>query len=45
MNMAPGRTSRLLLAVVPFVLLAFVYVIGSAERRTVPRRQAAATGE
>ncbi len=35
MNIAPGRTSRLMLAVVPFVLLAFVYVIGSAERRAV----------
>jgi NitT/TauT family transport system permease protein len=35
MNIAPGRTSRLMLAVVPFVLLAFVYVIGSSERRAV----------
>jgi len=35
MNIAPGRTSRLMLALVPFVLLAFVYVVGSAERRAV----------
>src|SRR5262245_40687841 len=32
---APGRTSRLMLALVPFVLLALVYVMGSAERRAV----------
>src|SRR5262245_13455910 len=35
MNIAPGRTSRLMLALVPFVLLALVYVMGSAERRAV----------
>ena len=33
MNIVPGRVSRLLLAAVPFVLLALVYVVGSAERR------------
>ena len=33
MNIAPGRASRLMLACVPFVLLALVYVVGSAERR------------
>src|SRR5262249_28568317 len=33
MNIAPRRGSRLLLALIPFVLIAFVYVVGSAERR------------
>ncbi|WP_020179163.1 ABC transporter permease [Methylopila sp. M107] len=33
MNIQPGRGGRLLLAIIPFVILAFVYVIGSAERR------------
>jgi NitT/TauT family transport system permease protein len=33
MNIAPGRGSRLLLTLLPFVVVAFVYVIGSAERR------------
>ena len=33
MNIVPGRASRLLLALLPFVLIAFIYVIGSAERR------------
>ena len=33
MNIVPGRVSRLLLAAVPFFLLALVYVVGSAERR------------
>ena len=35
MNIAPGRTSRLMLALVPFVLLALVYVMGSADRKSV----------
>jgi NitT/TauT family transport system permease protein len=33
MNIAPGRGSRILLAMLPFILIAIVYVIGSAERR------------
>lgn len=33
MNIAPGRAGRLLLALVPFVILALVYVVASAERR------------
>jgi NitT/TauT family transport system permease protein len=33
MNIAPRRGGRLLLALIPFVLIAIVYVIGSAERR------------
>jgi NitT/TauT family transport system permease protein len=33
MNIAPGRGSRLVLALVPFFIIALVYVIGSAERR------------
>jgi NitT/TauT family transport system permease protein len=33
MNIVPGRASRLLLALLPFVLIAFIYVIASAERR------------
>jgi NitT/TauT family transport system permease protein len=35
MNVVPGRGSRLVLALVPFVLIAFLYVVGSAERRAV----------
>lgn len=35
MNIAPGRTNRLMLALVPFLLIASLYVIGSAERRAV----------
>jgi NitT/TauT family transport system permease protein len=33
MNIVPGRGGRLFLAALPFVLIAFIYVIGSAERR------------
>ncbi|WP_315744253.1 MULTISPECIES: ABC transporter permease [unclassified Bradyrhizobium] len=33
MNIVPGRGSRLLLALLPFLLIALIYVIGSAERR------------
>jgi NitT/TauT family transport system permease protein len=33
MNIVPRRGRRLLLALIPFVLIAFVYVVGSAERR------------
>lgn len=33
MNVRPGRGGRLLLAIVPFLILAVVYVLGSAERR------------
>lgn len=33
MNIVPGRASRLLLALLPFVLIAAIYVIASAERR------------
>ncbi|MFE0753296.1 ABC transporter permease [Inquilinus sp. NPDC058860] len=33
MNIAPGRGSRLLLALLPFLILACIYVLGSAERR------------
>ena len=33
MNIAPRRGSRMLLGVLPFVLIAFIYVAGSAERR------------
>lgn len=33
MNIAPGRANRLMLAFVPFILIAAIYVIGSAERR------------
>jgi NitT/TauT family transport system permease protein len=33
MNIVPARGSRILLAVLPFILIAIVYVIGSAERR------------
>lgn len=35
MNIVPGRTSRLMLALVPFVLIAAIYVVASAERRAV----------
>jgi NitT/TauT family transport system permease protein len=35
MNVVPGRTSRIALALLPFVLLALIYVVGSAERRAV----------
>jgi NitT/TauT family transport system permease protein len=35
MNIAPARSSRILLALVPFVLIALVYVVASAERRAV----------
>jgi len=35
MNIAPGRAGRLLLGLVPFVLLALVYVVSSAERRAI----------
>jgi NitT/TauT family transport system permease protein len=33
MNIAPSRSGRLVLTLIPFVLIAFIYVIGSAERR------------
>jgi len=33
MNIAPGRGGRVLLALIPFFLIALVYVVGSAERR------------
>jgi NitT/TauT family transport system permease protein len=33
MNIVPGRGTRVLLAMLPFALLAFVYVLGSADRR------------
>jgi len=33
MNVAPGRGSRLMLAFLPFLLIALIYVVGSAERR------------
>jgi NitT/TauT family transport system permease protein len=33
MNIVPGRAGRFMLALVPFVLIAAIYVIGSAERR------------
>jgi NitT/TauT family transport system permease protein len=33
MNIAPGRGGSALLALLPFVLIAFLYVAGSAERR------------
>jgi len=33
MNIAPRRGSRVLLALLPFALIAFLYVVGSAERR------------
>ncbi len=33
MNVVPNRGSRLLLAFLPFLLIALIYVVGSAERR------------
>jgi len=33
MNVVPQRGSRIFLAIVPFVLIAIIYVVGSAERR------------
>src|SRR5438309_1185347 len=33
MNVEPSRAGRLVLALVPFVLIAMLYVLGSAERR------------
>ncbi|ODN69163.1 ABC transporter permease [Methylobrevis pamukkalensis] len=33
MNIVPGRSARLVLAVLPFLLIAFLYVSASAERR------------
>jgi NitT/TauT family transport system permease protein len=33
MNVVPQRGARLLLALIPFVLIAMLYVVGSAERR------------
>src|SRR5882724_6254130 len=33
MNIIPARGSRIFLAMLPFILIAIVYVIGSAERR------------
>jgi NitT/TauT family transport system permease protein len=33
MNIAPGRVGRVMLALLPFALIALVYVMGSAERR------------
>jgi len=33
MNIVPGRGSRLVLSLVPFFIIALVYVVGSAERR------------
>jgi NitT/TauT family transport system permease protein len=33
MNVEPGRSGRFFLALIPFVLIAFVYVLASAERR------------
>jgi NitT/TauT family transport system permease protein len=35
MNIAPGRAGRLMLALLPFVLIAIIYVVASAERRAV----------
>jgi NitT/TauT family transport system permease protein len=35
MNVVPRRRTRLLLAFIPFVLIALIYVVGSAERRAV----------
>jgi NitT/TauT family transport system permease protein len=34
MNIVPGRGSRLVLTLVPFFIIALVYLVGSAERRT-----------
>jgi NitT/TauT family transport system permease protein len=33
MNVVPQRGARMLLAIIPFVLIAMLYVVGSAERR------------
>jgi NitT/TauT family transport system permease protein len=33
MNIVPGRGARVFLALLPFVLIALVYIVGSAERR------------
>jgi len=33
MNVVPGRGARITLAMLPFILIAIIYVIGSAERR------------
>lgn len=33
MNVVPGRGARIMLAMLPFILIAIIYVIGSAERR------------
>jgi NitT/TauT family transport system permease protein len=33
MNIAPGRAGRFLLAMLPFALIALLYIVGSAERR------------
>jgi NitT/TauT family transport system permease protein len=33
MNVLPGRGARIILAMLPFILIAIIYVIGSAERR------------
>jgi NitT/TauT family transport system permease protein len=33
MNVVPGRGARIILAMLPFILVAIIYVIGSAERR------------
>ena len=33
MNVVPNRGSRLLLAFLPFLLIALIYVVGSAQRR------------
>ncbi len=35
MNIVPARGTRLVLALLPFVLIAIIYTIGSAERRAV----------
>ena len=35
MNIAPSRIGRLMLALLPFVLIATIYVVASAERRAV----------
>jgi len=35
MNIVPGRGSRLVLTLLPFVVVALIYVVGSAERRAV----------
>ncbi|MCJ8142826.1 ABC transporter permease [Ancylobacter sp. A5.8] len=35
MNIVPGPGARVLLAMLPFALLVFIYILGSAERRAV----------